>query len=230
MKNLIFIAEDEENIRELLRCTLESYAYDVKCFSDGVSIKNELENTKPDLILLDIMMPGIDGITLLRTIKTNKATASIPVIMITAKTSEVDKVIGLDSGADDYITKPFGLLELTARVRTALRRTQPEENDNENIIILNGIKLNPFSREVKLRDTEIELTLKEFELLYLLMKKPNCVITRDELLNHVWGYDYVGETRTLDMHIKTLRSKLGDDAECPKYIKTIRGIGYKFIG
>lgn len=230
MKQLIYIAEDDDNIRELLRCTLESYGYLVKAFEGAAPLLLELQGALPNLILLDIMMPELDGIEAMKRLKQNSKTASIPVIFLTAKSSEVDKVKGLDLGADDYITKPFGLLELSARVRAALRREKGAQASSENVIKCADITLDIDNHEVFAGERQLELTLKEFELLRLLTLNSARVVPREELLNEIWGYDYLGETRTLDMHIKTLRAKLGDDAENPKYIKTVRSVGYKFVG
>ncbi len=231
MQHLIYVTEDEENIRELIRCTLESYGWQVQGFEDGAAMLSAVKEKLPSLILLDIMMPGIDGITALKLLKGDTATASVPVILISAKSEEFDKATGLDLGADDYITKPFGLLELTARVRAALRRKKSDNGENAPVVLHGGdLTIDLDSREVTKNDEKIELTYKEFELLKLLVQNSKRAVTREELLNEIWGYDYMGETRTLDMHIKTLRSKVGDDAENPHYIRTIRGVGYKFIG
>ena len=229
MAKLIYITEDDDNIRELLRCTLESYGYRVQCFDGAAGMFDAIRGELPDLILLDIMMPGMDGMEALRTLKNDQRTGPVPVIMLTAKSGEVDKVTGLDLGADDYITKPFGLLELTARVRAALRRNPSGGGKGENILTAADITLNVDSHEVFRDGTPLELTLKEFELLKLLILNSNRVVPRENLLGEIWGYDYMGETRTLDMHIKTLRAKLGDDADNPRYIKTVRSVGYKFI-
>lgn len=230
MSHTIFVTEDEENIRELLRCTIESFGYRVECFECAEDLLERLKTTVPSLLLLDIMLPGMDGLTALGKIKKNPATADLPVLLLTAKSSELDKVRGLDIGAEDYITKPFGVLELSARIRTALRRVEKTAPPAEPEQLAGQfVTLDCLNREVCAEGKAVELTLKEFDLLRLLMKSPH-VVEREELLNGVWGYDYIGESRTLDMHIKTLRAKLGDNAESPRFIKTIRGIGYKFIG
>lgn len=227
MKTLIYVTEDDANIRELLRCTLESFSYEVRCFESAEELLEACSKELPALFLLDIMLPGMDGIATLHTLRENPDTRGIPVLMLTAKASEADKVIGLDSGADDYITKPFGVLELTARVRAALRRK--EENggsESGNLLTHKELVMDLDKRLVTLAGQPVELTLKEFELLRLLLENSTRVLGREELLNTIWGYDYIGESRTLDMHIKTLRQKLGDDADAPNYIKTVRGIGY----
>ena len=222
----VFVVEDEENIREVIRCTLEAFSYKVSAFE---SAEDMFASGKlPSIYILDIMLPGIDGIAALRRIKSSAATKKIPVIMLTAKTSEIDKVTGLDSGADDYIAKPFGVLEFSARLRAVLRRAYPAD-EQDRIIEKNGIQIDLDKHEVTKDEAPIELTLKEYELLTLLMQSSDRVVPRDELLNIIWGYEFVGETRTLDMHVKSLRAKLSDDAEHPKYIKTIRGVGYRFV-
>ena len=226
-ESLIYVAEDDDNIREILRCTLDSYGYATRVFDSAPQLLEAVREQLPDLILMDIMMPGMDGLQALRLLKQDRRTAGVPVIFLTAKSSEIDKVKGLDLGAEDYITKPFGLLELAARVRAALRRQPPERQP-----ILRGgdIVVDVDDHAVTRAGQPLELTLKEFELLRILIANRERVVPREELLNEIWGYDFAGETRTLDMHIKTLRAKLGDDVEHPRYIKTIRAVGYKFIG
>ncbi len=222
----VFIVEDDANIREVVRCTLEAFSYKVTAFENAEEMFGS--GKTPSVYILDIMLPGIDGIEALRRIKGNPATKKIPVIMLTAKTSEIDKVTGLDSGADDYIPKPFGVLEFSARLRAVLRRAYPADEQVRQIE-RNNIKIDLDKHEVTKDGALIELTLKEYELLTLLMQSADRVVSRDELLNTIWGYEFVGETRTLDMHIKSLRAKLGDDAEHPRYIKTVRGVGYRFV-
>ena len=211
MSSRIYAAEDDDNIREILRCTLESYGYEVEVFESAAPMLERMRQQLPDLVLMDIMMPEMDGMEALRRMKESVQTREVPVIFLTAKSSEVDKVRGLDLGAEDYITKPFGLLELAARVRADL------------VIDLDN-------HEVTQSGRHLDLTLKEYELLRILLSNSSRVVPRDELLGEIWGFDFVGETRTLDMHIKTLRAKLHDDVENPRYIKTIRSVGYKFIG
>lgn len=226
-ESLIYVAEDDDNIREILRCTLDSYGYATRVFDSAPQLLEAVREQLPDLILMDIMMPGMDGLQALRLLKQERRTAGVPVIFLTAKSSEIDKVKGLDLGAEDYITKPFGLLELAARVRAALRR-QPLER--QHILRGGDIVVDVDDHAVTRAGQPLELTLKEFELLRILIANRERVVPREELLNEIWGYDFAGETRTLDMHIKTLRAKLGDDVEHPRYIKTIRAVGYKFIG
>lgn len=228
MNSLIYVAEDDDNIREILRCTLESYGYEAHVFEGASPMLFAMEQRLPDLVLMDIMMPGLDGTQALKQMKQDARLRTVPVIFLTAKSSEIDKVKGLDLGAEDYITKPFGMLELAARVRAVLRRqgagSVPQQLQGGDVT------LDLDNHEVHCAGRQVELTLKEFELLRILMANSSRVMPREELLNEIWGYDFVGETRTLDMHIKTLRQKLGDDVENPKYIKTIRSVGYKFIG
>lgn len=226
-ESLIYVAEDDDNIREILRCTLDSYGYATRVFDSAPQLLETVREQLPDLILMDIMMPGMDGLQALRLLKQDRRTAGVPVIFLTAKSSEIDKVKGLDLGAEDYITKPFGLLELAARVRAALRRQPPER---QHILRGGDIVVDVDDHAVTRAGQPLELTLKEFELLRILIANRERVVPREELLNEIWGYDFAGETRTLDMHIKTLRAKLGDDVEHPRYIKTIRAVGYKFIG
>ena len=226
-ESLIYVAEDDDNIREILRCTLDSYGYATRVFDSAPQLLEAVREQLPDLILMDIMMPGMDGLQALRLLKQDRRTAGVPVIFLTAKASEIDKVKGLDLGAEDYITKPFGLLELAARVRAALRRQPPER---QHILRGGDIVVDVDDHAVTRAGQPLELTLKEFELLRILIANRERVVPREELLNEIWGYDFAGETRTLDMHIKTLRAKLGDDVEHPRYIKTIRAVGYKFIG
>ena len=226
-ESLIYVAEDDDNIREILRCTLDSYGYATRVFDSAPQLLEAVREQLPDLILMDIMMPGMDGLQALRLLKQDRRTSGVPVIFLTAKSSEIDKVKGLDLGAEDYITKPFGLLELAARVRAALRRQPPER---QHILRGGDIVVDVDDHAVTRAGQPLELTLKEFELLRILIANRERVVPREELLNEIWGYDFAGETRTLDMHIKTLRAKLGDDVEHPRYIKTIRAVGYKFIG
>jgi two-component system alkaline phosphatase synthesis response regulator PhoP len=227
MEKRAFIAEDEENIRELIKCTLEPCGLKVFGFENALLMFKELELYNPDIIILDIMLPQMDGFEALKKLKANPKTASIPVIMLTAKSSEIDKVTGLDLGADDYVTKPFGILEMMARVRSVLRKNSLSE-DKVDKYEQKGVTLDSLRHEVYVSGIKVDLTLKEFDLLKLLMENAGMVITRNVLLDKIWGYEYAGETRTLDMHIRSLRQKLHDDADEGKYIVTVRGVGYKF--
>lgn len=224
--SLIYIVEDDENISELIVATLTASGYDSESFTNYISLQDGLKKKAPDLILLDIMLPGKDGLEIITELKGNQATKYIPVIFLTAKGTEIDKVKGLELGAEDYITKPFGILELLARVKTALRRGQTKPPVDIN----SDIKIDFESKEVSINNEKIKLTFKEFELLEQLYKNAGIVLSRENLLEKVWGYHYdVDTTRTVDMHIKSLRQKLFDSAENPKYIETVRGYGYKFI-
>ena len=222
----IYVIEDDENIRQLVATALQAFGYQVNAFETAGEGIAALEKETPDLMLFDIMLPDIDGVEAVRQIRKNPAYETLPIMMLTAKNSELDKVAGLDAGADDYLTKPFGILELKARVQALLRRTA--RNRRTSVLTGQDITLNCDTRDVTKGDAPLELTFKEFELLKLLMENSERVMTRSELLNLVWGIDFEGETRTLDMHIRTLRQKLGDDAETPRYIRTVRGVGYRF--
>lgn len=217
----IYIVEDDINIREIERYALKNSGYEVEEFECGTDFFKRIEKATPSLILLDIMLPNEDGLDILTKIRANKATAGIPIIMVTAKTSEMDKVKGLDLGADDYITKPFGVMELISRVKALLRRTQSTQEESQ---VRHGeILLDNDKHAVYLGDTPCELTFKEFELLKYLMINKGIVLSRDKIMDQVWGFEYEGESRTVDMHIKTLRQKLGTSGSC---IKTVRNVGY----
>ncbi|NLY46039.1 MAG: response regulator transcription factor [Tissierella sp.] len=218
----IYCVEDDESIRELIVYALNSSGYECSGFESGEELFPQLEKSPPDLILLDIMLPGDDGLTILKNIKKNISTKNIPVILLTAKTAEYDIVKGLDMGADDYIPKPFGVMELMSRVKAVLRRIGP--SNSSDVITLSSITIDYEKRIVKIEDEVIKLTYKEFELLYYLLKNQNIVLTREMIMNEVWGFDFEGETRTVDVHIGTLRQKLGQSG---KLIQTIRNVGYK---
>lgn len=219
---MIYCVEDDVNIRELVIYTLNSTGMEAKGFEDGKHLWEALEAGIPELILLDIMLPGDDGISILKKLKTSAKMKDIPVIMLTAKGTEYDKVVGLDSGADDYVTKPFGMMELVSRIKAVLRRTgTPVSKD---VLSAGSIALDVKKHQVLVDGREVILTLKEFDLLELLLRNKNSVLSRDQLLTRVWGYDFGGETRTVDVHIRTLRQKLSTDKE---FIETIRGVGYR---
>lgn len=222
---MIYCVEDDDNIRELVIYTLETTGLKARGFADGSAFMEALAFDTPELILLDIMLPGDDGLELLKKLKSSPKTKEIPVIMVTAKGSEYDKVVGLDSGADDYVTKPFGMMELISRIRAVLRRSGKVEDrmDMETA----GVHVDVKKHEVTVDGREISLTLKEFELLEKLMRNQGIVLTRDQLLTEIWGYDFDGETRTVDVHIRTLRQKLGEKGEI---IQTVRGVGYRVGG
>lgn len=225
-KESIFIIEDDDNIRDLIQIALKGFGYSIKAFETAEEALEQMEEEIPDLAVFDWMLPGMDGLSAISRIRETPRLSAMPMILLTAKDKEFDKVAGLDGGADDYMTKPFGVMELAARIRNLLKRRQ-RSADSRQLLNQSGIFLNLKTREVFVKDTPVELTLKEFELLHYLMENHGRVTTRDELLNRIWGYDYDGETRTLDMHIRTLRQKLGQEgAGC---IKTVRGVGYRLI-
>lgn len=223
----ILVVDDAEHIVELIQFNLENEGHDVNVAYDGKEALSKLEQEMPDLILLDLMLPGIDGIEVCRRIRGNDKSKNIPIIMITAKGEEIDKVLGLEIGADDYITKPFGVRELLARVKAMLRRSrQIEEKKADVKYNAYGIELDVEKHEIYKDGEKIELTYKEFELLRLLFENRGKVLTRDDLLDKIWGYDYFGETRTVDVHIRHLRKKLGE-VKKNEMIETVRGVGYK---
>lgn len=219
----VFIVEDDQNIRELISYALNNNGYKARGFADAKGLYEALEKEEPPILfLLDIMLDGEDGYTILGTLKNRVETREIPVIMLTAKTSEYDKVRGLDMGADDYITKPFGVMELLSRVKAVLRRYG--DSEERSVLVHNEIEMDPQKRQTLVNGNEVQLTYKEFELLYYLMNNLDVVLSRDRIMNEIWGYEYAGETRTVDVHIRSLRQKLGDAG---KYIKTVRNVGYK---
>lgn len=222
---MIFCVEDDSNIRELVVYTLESTGFQARGFEDGSSFLEALALETPELVLLDIMLPGEDGLEILKKLKNSSKTKDIPVIMVTAKGSEYDKVVGLDSGADDYVTKPFGMMELISRIKAVLRRSGKQQDKTK--LSVGGICLDTKKHEVKVDGESVVLTLKEFELLEKLMRNQGIVLTRDQLLTEIWGYDFDGETRTVDVHIRTLRQKLGEQGSL---VKTVRGVGYRIGG
>ena len=218
---LIYIVEDDVNIREIERYALKNSGFEVADFECGRDMYKELENRVPNLILLDIMLPNEDGLDILSNLRKNKATKKVPIIMVTAKSTELDKVKGLDQGADDYLTKPFGIMELISRVKALLRRTQ--DTEETAVISSDQIVMDMDKRTVTVDGNLCELTYKEFELLKMLLMNRGIVLTRDKIMDQVWGFEYEGESRTVDMHIKTLRQKLG---EAGSAIKTVRNVGY----
>ncbi len=224
---MIYYAEDDSSIRELVLYTLKTTGFEAKGFENGEKLFEALSGGDiPQLLLLDIMLPGEDGIEIMKRLR--RGGYDFPVIMVTAKNSEYDKVTGLDCGADDYISKPFGMMELIARIKAVLRRAERTESlAGGDILSCGGVELDVRRHTVTVNGVPAELTLKEFELLRILMKNRNAVLTRDNLLESIWGYDCAGETRTVDVHIKTLRQKLGAGSEI---IKTVRGVGYKICG
>ena len=226
----IYIVEDDINIREIERYALKNSGYEVEEFEGSASFFKRLEKNIPSLILLDIMLPGEDGLDILTRIRADKATADVPVIMVTAKTSELDKVKGLDLGADDYITKPFNILEVKARIKAIMRRTagsQPKKEDSK-VIEAGDLRLDCESRRLFILNKEVNLTAKEFDLLELLVNNPNKVYSRENLLNLVWGYEYPGDVRTVDVHVRRLREKIEKNPSEPKYVHTKWGVGYYY--
>jgi len=219
----VFVVEDDENIREIVIYALHSAGFDAIGFETGEEFLSALDAGLPSLVLLDIMLPEVDGLDILKRLRMIPKTKKTPVIMLTAKNSEYDKVRGLDMGADDYISKPFGVMELISRVNAVLRRSGAEPGA---LIEVSGLSLDNARREVRCGGELIKLTFKEYELLYCLMLNFGLVLSRDKIMEAVWGYDFEGETRTVDVHIKTLRQKLGVSG---KLIKTVRNVGYKMV-
>ena len=219
---MIYCVEDDRNIRELVVYTLSSTGMEAEGFEDGEVFFKALAERLPELILLDIMLPGEDCLTILKKLKEDKKTRDIPVIMVTAKGAEYDKVSGLDSGADDYVAKPFGMMELISRIKAVLRRTKKKEE--AELLRAGKITINERKHEVEVEGKSVSLTLKEYEMLKRLIHNKGIVLTRDRLLEEIWGYDFDGETRTVDVHIRTLRQKLGTAGEV---IETVRGVGYR---
>ena len=222
---MIYCVEDDRSIRELITYTLKISGFDAEGFENAKDFFDALEKAVPELILLDIMLEGKDGLQILKELKENDRLKDIPVIMATAKTSEFDKVIGLDSGADDYLAKPFGMMEFVARVRAVLRRGGLKEKKPE--LSYKNLVIQMNKHRVLVSGEAIELTLKEYELLKYLIENEGIVLSRNQILEHVWGYDFDGETRTVDVHIRTMRQKLG---EYGKYVETVRGVGYRIGG
>ena len=219
---MIFCVEDDSGIRDLMIYTLNSAGFEAKGFVCGAELFDALKAEEPQLIMLDIMLPGEDGIEILKRLRSNSATSDIPVIMATAKGTEYDKVIGLDFGADDYLAKPFGMMEMVSRVKAVLRRAAPKAA--ARVLRIGRLELNSGEHTVSVDGERITLTLKEYEMLRFFMENLGRVFTRDQLLEKIWAADYVGETRTVDVHIGTLRTKLRD---CGDYIETVRGVGYR---
>ena len=218
---LIYIVEDDKNISEIESYALKNSGYLVDTFENAKTFWSRVQDRKPDLVLLDVMLPDSDGIEVLKKMRRNPDTRRVPVIMVTAKSSEIDKVKGLDNGADDYITKPFGIMELISRVKAILRRINQDEEEKQ--LVFQNITLDCEKRQVTLDGENCELTYKEFELLKLFLQNAGIVMTRETIMEKVWGIDFEGESRTLDMHIKTLRQKLGDAGS---RIRTVRNVGY----
>ena len=222
---MIWCVDDDNTIRDIEVYTLTQTGFEAKGFSDGISMLEALKTEKPELIVLDIMMPGMDGVEVLKEIRNRTDTRKIPVIMATAKGTEMDKIQGLDTGADDYLVKPFGVMEMVSRIKAVLRRCTPEEVTD--VISIAEITLNDKEHTVSVNGENVALTFKEFEILKMFMSNPDVAFSREKLLSEVWGIDYLGESRTVDMHIKTLRQKLGESG---KRIETVIGVGYRMEG
>lgn len=221
---MIYLVEDDDSIRELIIYTLQMTGFQAKGFACAADFWREMQKEIPQMVLLDIMLPDEDGLIILKKLRENRNTAKLPAIMLSAKGTEFDKVLGLDSGADDYLPKPFGMMELISRIKALLRRMEPEENTQSMLLKIGGIEMNLKKHTVMVKEEEVILTLKEFELLRCLMENYGIVLNRDQLLTKIWGYEFDGETRTVDVHIRMLRQKLGEAGNC---IETIRGVGYK---
>ncbi|WP_312694362.1 response regulator transcription factor [Caproiciproducens sp.] len=227
---LIYIADDELNIRKLVSFGLKDSGFETAEFPDGTQLLNAVRQRAPDAIILDWMMPQPDGLAVCRMLRENEATRAIPVLMLTARGEEIDRVLGLEIGADDYIVKPFSIKELCARVRAVLRRSARQEDSAGQVLSNGDLTVDITRHSVKKGDASIELTVKEFDLLAMLMKNSGKVLTRDTLLDKVWGIEYYGDTRTVDVHVRYLRQKIEDNPDDPVYIQTVRGVGYKFSG
>lgn len=227
-KQVIYIVEDDLHIQQLIKYNLDANGFKVSVFGSGEELLSHCFDNTPDLFILDIMLPGIDGLEVCRNLKQNSNTKNIPIIMLTAKSEEFDKVLGLELGADDYITKPFSIRELLARVKALFRRVYTVSEPKQDIISHEDITIDCTRREVYKGEKLIEMPLKEFELLKMLMTNKGKVLSREHLLDKIWGFDYYGETRTVDVHIRYLRQKIEENDDSPELIETIRGIGYRF--
>ena len=223
----ILVVDDEEHILELISFNLTNNGYKVIKANNGIDAVRLAIEEKPNLILLDLMIPGKDGYDVCREVRSNSEIRNIPIIMLTAKSEELDKILGLELGADDYITKPFSVRELLARVKAVLRRFSVVEPES-SVLVFGNLKADFEKREIHVKDKKLDLTLKEFELLEILIRNKGKILTRDTLLDKIWGYEYIGETRTVDVHIRYLRKKVEEDDKNPKLIETIRGVGYRF--
>lgn len=225
----ILVVDDEEPILELLKFNLEKEGYQVRVAKDGPEALNCVEKDQPDLLVLDVMLPGMDGLEVCRQLQLNPKFRQIPIIMLTAKGEVIDRVLGLELGADDYMTKPFSPRELSARIKARLRRINTSDGSDSELV-RGELRIDVKGFRVHVKGEEIELTPKEFELLRVLVTHPGKVYSRDELLERIWGYEYDGDTRTVDVHVRHLRLKIENDPSNPEYIETLRGIGYRFKG
>jgi two-component system, OmpR family, alkaline phosphatase synthesis response regulator PhoP len=227
MAQLIYAVEDDPNIAHVLNIALTNSGFEAVVFPHAMDLYRALDQNRPQLFILDLMLPDIDGIAIIRELKKRPSVAKTPILIVSAKAAELDKVIGLDIGADDYLTKPFGILELVSRVKALLRRS--DLVGGADIVFSQGIAIDSKAHVCTVNEVPIQLTAKEFALLKTMIQNKNQIVTRDELLNQVWGYDFVGETRTVDVHIKELRQKLNAAGASAEWIQTVRGIGYKFV-
>ena len=225
---LIYIADDEENIRNIVAIGLKDGGFETMEFADGDSLLREVKKKLPDAIILDWMMPRPDGLAVCRMLRENEETRSVPILMLTARGEEIDRVLGLEIGADDYIVKPFSIKELGARVRAVLRRTAREEKPEEEVFRHGTLVVDVTRHQVQRDGKNVDLTAKEFDLLVMLMKNQGRVMTRDTLLDKVWGVEYFGDTRTVDVHVRYLRQKIEQNPDNPVLIQTVRGVGYRF--
>jgi DNA-binding response OmpR family regulator len=223
----VLVVDDEPHIRAVLRGYLESDGFAVTEAADGETALRLLQQDAPDLVLLDVMLPGADGLEVLRQVRTF---SDVYVILVTARTEEVDKLVGLGVGADDYVTKPFSPREVSARVKAVLRRDRAGRDSSTDVLRFTGLTIDPAAREVRVDDAPVTLSALEFNVLTALAEAPGRVFSRRQLLERVWGYDFFGDERVVDVHIRSLRARLGDDAASPRLIATVRGVGYKFIG
>ncbi|MVB11544.1 Sensory transduction protein regX3 [Caprobacter fermentans] len=226
--SLIYVADDEPNIRNIVSIGLKDSGFETEEFADGTSLLNEVRRKRPDAIVLDWMMPQPDGLTVCRILRENEETHSVPILMLTARGEEIDRVLGLEIGADDYIVKPFSIKELCARVKAVLRRTGRREEPRDEVFRHGSLVVDVLRHQVSRDGRPIDLTAKEFDLLVMLMKNRGRVMTRDSLLDKVWGVEYFGDTRTVDVHVRYLRQKIEEDPDSPVCIQTVRGVGYRF--
>jgi len=236
MSSTILLVEDEATLRDTLAYRLRHDGYQVVTAADGVQAVDAARKTRPDLIVLDLMLPGLDGLEVCKQVRTMPETQSAPIIMLTARAEESDKILGLELGADDYVTKPFSWPELRARIRTQLRRQEQNAADSlanptkQGVIEADPLRIDLDRRQVLLNGTEVEMATRLFDLLVYIVRHRGIVLTRGRLLEHVWGYDYGGDTRTVDVHVRWLREKIEDDPSNPRLIQTVRGVGYRFKG
>ncbi len=238
MQRTILVVEDEPILRDTIVYNLRADGYDVLTAGDGATALDTAQRSRPDLVLLDLMLPVMDGLEVCRQLRRRSETNTVPILMLTARAEETDKVVGLELGADDYVTKPFSWRELRARVRALLRRTEPRpeaaspssQQEETRVLMAEALRVDLDRREVTIGERQVELPARLFDLLVYLLRHRGTVLTRDRLLEHVWGYDFAGDTRTVDVHIRWLREKIEDDPANPVLVQTVRGVGYRFKG